>query len=49
MIVVPIQFVIALILGGVGLVLLIITHITSRMRKIIIKRRKKNERERKNN
>lgn len=45
MIVIPIQFIVALILGGIGLVLLIITLIASHMHKAITKWRKKNEQE----
>lgn len=45
MIVIPIQFIIALVLGGIGLVLLIVTHAASYIRKAIRKwRMKKNGR-----
>lgn len=45
MIVIPIQFIVALVLGGIGLVLLIITLIASHIHKAIRKWRMKNEQE----
>lgn len=45
MIVIPIQFIIALVLGGIGLALLVITYIASYIRKAIRKWRRKNEKQ----